>query len=432
MAQWCPRVDPLRPPTLPRDTPGALLYGATCMPGTATAAGCHDDQKFWAVVVPWDTVTGPAGWTAPGGNRYWASTAAVGTPTATAILRLQAERSRLHTQNVFKNWDDYKDLRMAQVLAKTQGKLALDYGVVHVELRPDPNETAAAFARRGGYLLWVDPQTGAFASKTPIDGYRPSWLPDDVRTCQLWAYYQPGASVVEYSVRVDYRDTLDQVIRAAAGTIQRGFDKFCATVSGEKIQQAKVAVDMYRDLDAKSKPPTTSTGSASTPAAAAAASSSPYAAAWAIAIAGCARYTAPSSPCEPRPDQPLPPATPLVTTTGGWKAAMTASAGGAALMPGVDVTSAAVTVPAYPAGSLAWYDKTVAGYRIAVPVPGNGTTHAPVTAALKSVPAGVTVVTTREWERATRPFWQRGSTKIGLAAVGGIAVISTATVLLTR
>lgn len=111
---------------------------------------------------------------------------------------------------------------------------------------------------------------------------------------------------------------------------------------------------------------------------------------------------------------------------------MTASAGGAALMPGVDVTSAAVTVPAYPAGSLAWYDKTVAGYRIAVPVPGNGTTHAPVTAALKSVPAGVTVVTTREWERATRPFWQRGSTKIGLAAVGGIAVISTATVLLTR
>lgn len=435
MAQWCPRVDPLRPPQLPRDQPGLLKYGATCMPGTATAGGCSDSQKYWAVVIPWADVAGPQAWLAPGGNRYWASFTPLGTPAANAILRLMAERSRMHTQNVFKNWREYRDLTMAQVMAKTQGKLALDYGVVHVEIRPDPNETAANFARRGGYMLWIDPATGAFTSRQPIDWYKPSWLPGNVETVQLWGYYRPGENRVEYSVRVRYEDTWEKVVRAAAGGIEWGFDKFCATITGEKAQQARVAVDMYKDLEEKPK-----SGSTTTTSVAAAASGNPYAAAWAVALAGCARYMAPPPPCEPRPDQPLP-ASPIVTATTGWKSQTASGASNAATIPGAHaldpriVTGGSVVTPPtpqYPTGSIAWYDSSLGGYRIAIPRPGDGTTHVVLTAgALKAIPAGVSLVSKHTWEKATLPFWRRSSTKIGIA-VGGVAAASLATVLATR
>lgn len=436
MAQVCPRIDPLRPPQLPRDQPGLLKYGATCMPGTATAGGCSDSRKFWAVVVPWADVAGPQAWLAPGGNRYWASFTPLGTPAANAILRLMAERSRMHTQNVFKNWKEYRDLTMAQVMAKTQGKLALDYGVVHVEIRPDPNETAANFARRGGYMLWIDPATGAFTSHQPIDWYKPSWLPSNVETVQLWGYYRPGENRVEYSVRVRYEDTWEKVVRAAAGGIEWGFDKFCSTITGEKAQQAQVAVDMYKDLDAKTQTSSTS-GGASTAGAAgtAAATGNPYAVAWAVALAGCARYMAPPPPCEPRPDQPLP-ATPTLTPT-GWKAATASGSSRGAAIPGLHVLDPRATVvapptPQYPTGSIAWYDSSLGGYRVAIPRPGDGTTHVVLTAgALTAIPAGVSLVSKHTWEKATLPFWRRSSTKIGIA-VGGVAAASLATVLATR
>jgi hypothetical protein len=467
MAQQCPRIDPLRPPTLPRDQPGLLKYAATCMPGTATSSGCADDQKYWAVVIPWAFVESNApalgrSWTAPGGNRYWANVpgAPIETPTGKALLRLMASRSKMHTDNVFKNWDEYKNLPMSQVIQKTQGKLALDYGVMRVEIRPQPNETAKAFAQRGGYMLWIDPATGAFTSHQPIDWYKPPWLPDEISTCQLFGYYNLSTGRVEYSVRVEYRDTWEKVVRKVAGGIQWGFDKFCATVTGEKAQQAEVAVNMYQDL---TKPPETSTSNRGTagfgrPAgfglgdaasdiatisatgAAAAMVTNPYAAAWLVAKAGCAMYTRAPEPCVPRTDQPLPPS-PVYTTAaaGTWKGSMTASgASSSATIPGssldprifnpvIQPTTPAIPQP-YPPGTIAWWDPRANGFLLAAPLPGPGTSHMIVDGShtVPAVPPGVMRVERGEWDRATLPFLRRRSTVLGgvsvLAVLGASAV----------
>jgi hypothetical protein len=343
---------------------------------------------------------------------------------------------------------------MSQVIQKTQGKLALDYGVMHVEIRPQPNETAKAFAQRGGYMLWIDPASGAFTSHQPIDWYKPPWLPDEISTCQLFGYYDVAGGTVHYSVRVEYRDTWEKVVRKIAGGIQWGFEKFCATVTGEKAQQAEVAVNMYQDL---TKPPETSTsnrgtagfGDASTDVASIAATgaaaamvTNPYAAAWLVAKAGCAMYTRAPEPCVPRTDQPLPPSPTFTTAaTGTWKGSNTASgASNAATMPGTAIdprifnpvtqpTTPAVPQP-FPPGTIAWWNPRANGFLLAIPLPGPGTSHVVVggvdATVVPSVPPGVMRVEHGEWDRATLPFLRRRSTVLGgvsvLAVLGASAV----------
>ncbi len=71
-AKPCPPVNWSSLPRFTRDSLAAFMFGATCLPGTATNTGCRVDQTVYTIVVPWDRFTAE-GWTAPGGNRYWAA-----------------------------------------------------------------------------------------------------------------------------------------------------------------------------------------------------------------------------------------------------------------------------------------------------------------------------------------------------------------------
>lgn len=404
MAQPCPRIDPLRPPSLGRNLPGVLQFGATCLPGTATASGCNDDQKFYALLVPWDQVLAN-GWIAPGGNRYWQSQVKVTPkdPLATAIIRLMADASKKQFQYIFGKKDDYKKLTMAQVLTKYRTGWVMQYGIARAEVEPNPHETAANFVARGGYLLHAD---GEFIGKGNyvLDSYKPAWLPSDVKYVQLIASYDPGAALIGYTVRVVMTGSWDKVMRATLGQIGTAQKKFCSTLTGEKAAQAAMAATLY-------------------PAA------TPYAVAWTAAAQMCGLN---QLPCEPLPGQPSP-AAPSLINTGGGKRGSIVSVG--AWLPGTALTTPPPAAPVpfkYPEGTIAWYDAAAAGYRIALPAPGQDTTHQPlVTAAATTVPLGALIVTKREWERATLPWLRRGSTKIGMM-IGGIAVASAATVFASR
>jgi hypothetical protein len=386
-----------------------LQYGATCLPGTATAAGCADDQTFYAVQVPWERVIGPEGWTAPGGNRYWASTtpATSYNPVAKAILRLMADVSRKHFKYTFSK-DEYRGLTMATVLNRYQGKLATQYGIVKIEIQPNPHETAGAFAARGGYLLWIDPETGPFRSKIGLDSYRPLWLAGtDITGTALWADYDAARGSLGYSVRVVYKGLWQKTMDATLGQIGKATVKFCEGVTSDKAAAAGVAIALYPGAQA-------------------------YAVAWGTAAAMCSINKV---PCAPRPDQPLP-ATPTIAA-GSWKGAMTASGASSAatipsglLSPALSTGAPGVPTLRYPEGTIAWFDAAAGAYRIASPQPGADTTHV-VRELQSTVPGGVTIVDKAAWERATLPFWRRSSTKIGMM-IGGIAAASLATVYVGR
>lgn len=397
----CPTIDPLRPPTLPRDLPHVFLFAATCLPGTATASGCAPEQMFYSVLIPWDKVVNE-GWTAPGGNRYWASSTPENSPAGLAILRLMADESRKHFQRVFSG----SDRRMSEVLQTYAGKLALVEGIVRVPIQPDPNETAGTFVRRGGYLLWIDPATGPFRSRQALDRYKAAWMGGDVAGSQLWGHYRPQTKTVEYSLRLVYKGTWQTVattITRAGGWSVRNF---CSTITSEKATQAAYAAALYPGAQ-------------------------PYVAAWGAATQMCGYGTAPAEPCTPREGQPQPPAPP-VTGSAGWKTANTAWAGGAA-----NVLTAAVTSQvAYPAGSIAYVDPVPQLIHIAFPQPGKGTTHAlqtslPFTDGAPRVPSTLFQVTREQWERATLPWTKRRSTKIGAFGVALIGAAATA-VLVAR
>lgn len=407
----CPVIDPLRPPSLPRDLPGVLQYAATCLPGTATASGCAPNQMFYAVLIPWadvisDTPRVGRAWTAPGGNRYWASETPESSPAGLAILRLMADQSRKHFQHMFgggRNAPDYDGRRMGEVISSYAGKLALDEGIVHVEKRPDPNETAGNFVRRGGYMLWVDPATGPFRSKHALDWYHPPWLGGDVTNIYLYGFYDPGTKTVQYSIRVDMKDTWRKVAEKSTGWIADATAKFCSTITSEDATKAAYASMLYPGAQA-------------------------YSAGWNAAVQTCGLNM---MPCTPREGQPQPPAPP-VSATGGWKSTHTASAGGAA-----HVLTAAVTQGSYPPGSIAYVDPTAQLVHIAFPQPGKGTTHAPQTAhpfvnGAPRVPSTLFQVTREQWERATLPWARRRSTKIGAIGVAVIGAVATTATIITR
>lgn len=407
----CPVIDPLRPPALPRDLPGILQYGATCLPGTATSAGCAPNQMFYAVLVPWsdvisDTPQAGRSWTAPGGNRYWAGAVPESSPAGLAILRLMADQSRAHFQYIFgggRNAPDYDGRRMSEVIASYAGKLALDEGLVHVPIRPDPNETAGNFVRRGGYMLWIDPETGPFRSRYALDAYHPPWVGGDVKNVYLYGYYNPATKTVEYSVRVDMKETWRKVAEKSTNWIAAATQKFCSTITSERATQAAYASMLYPGAQA-------------------------YSAAWNAAVQMCGINT---QPCTPREGQPQPPAPPVAPPPGatGWKAANTAYAGGQQI-PGAGTLT---QQPAYPAGSIAYVDPKAQLILVATPQPGKGTTHVPQNSlpfvnGQPRIPPTLFQVTREQWERATMPWAKRRSTKIGavgVALLGAAAVAST-------
>lgn len=411
----CPVIDPLRPPSLPRDLPGVLQYGATCLPGTATSAGCATDQMFYAVLIPWadvisDTPKIGRAWTAPGGNRYWASETPENSPTGLAILRLMADQSRKHFQHMFgggRNAPDYDGRSMSEVISAYAGKLTLDEGIVHVEKRPDPNEIAGNFVRRGGYMLWIDPATGPFRSRYALDWYHPPWLGGDIKNVWLYGYYNVATKTVEYSVRVEMKETWRKVVESSTGWIADATAKFCSTITSERATQAAYASMLYPGAQA-------------------------YSAGWNAAVQMCGLSTA---PCTPREGQPQPPAPPVAPPPGatGWKLAHTASAAGQ-YVPGAGALTAQ---PQFPAGSIAYVDPVPQLIHIAFPQPGKGTTHVPQTSlpfvnGVPRVPPTLFQVSREQWERATMPWTKRRSTKIGAIGVAVIGAIATTATIMTR
>lgn len=406
MAQRCPVIDPLRPPSIGRELPGVFQFGAVCLPGTATSAGCAPEQRYYAIQVPWNTFV-TDGWVAPGGNRYWSKTVPEGSPEGLTVLRLMADVSKNQFRRTFKR-DSLKNKPMGRVLAEYPDWVA-DYGNLHVEVRPDPNETAGAFIARGGYLLWVSGALQTQKSKV-LDSYIPAWLPrDKIKYAQLWGGYKADRLSVEYVIRLVFEGTWDSITRATFGNLGKATKKFCEGVTNEKVAAATIAATTLY------------------PAAA------PYAAVWAAAAGVC---NVNALPCELPVGTPPPPANPTLPTVGSGVTVSTPPPASTSVKAntiwatdaGRQYAATATTiVQSYPEGTIAWYDSAAGGYRTAIPAPGPGVTHRVLSNVTAALPRGARPVNKTDWERATLPWWRRTHTKIGMV-IGGVAAAGAATV----
>jgi hypothetical protein len=433
----CPRANLSDLPNLGRNIP-AFLFAAACLPGTETNNGCAASSLFYTIAVSWnDFIT--RGWEAPGGNRYWetAITADLKDPRVPAILKLMAARSRDTFQAQFskgrspvpqapglapKYTLDYKNLPVATVLqpnpySTSQWKLRI--GDLAVQVQPLPGETAGAFIKRGGYLL--DEKTISTGGRLQRTGPQP-WMGSKVEEVELWGSYHPADRSVRYTIRLVYKGAWGQTVTDVEAWGKKNLGKLCALASSPEAMAATTAALTAFPAIA------------------------PYLAAHGVVLSMCGLAVS-QPPCVPQPPVPgeVNAATVVPTNTtgavvqsvkGGTAWGNAASAAGASLpasagrlpSPG----GAAPEIPgagAYPPGSIAWYDTGAGGFRVAVPFPGPGTTHRVVNAGvLPKLPAiGIRLVNKTEWERATLPWLQRSTTKIGMM-VGGVAAAGAATV----
>lgn len=444
----CPRPDWSALPNLGRNIP-AFLFIPACLPGTQTSSGCPADKSFYTIAVPWAQFLG--GWEAPGGNRYWASPrfhANLQDPKVMGLLRLMAARSKDYFLARAADTTAIRNLKLSQVLGKpvpskatasirfvnghaqtiiTPGVpdvFAATYGYMTVEVKPDPNETVGAFIKRGGYLLHVDGDQ-SMRKGMRLQGYGgEKWWGGDVKQAELWADYNADAQQLGYTIRLVYKNAWKKTVDNVDRWLRANAVKLCAELSSPKAIAGTAAMAAF-------------------PWAA------PYLAAYGAALSACGLAQAPAAPkCIPQEALPgayLPPmgggvviqspkgGTMWGTAAGQAAASMTATS----LAPVTNTVTPGGAPPAiaspYPVGTIAWYDTSAPGYRVAVPEPGPGTTHRPVIAgALAKLPAtGIRLVDKGQWERATLPWLRRGSTKIGMM-IGGIAVASAATVFASR
>lgn len=415
----CPRPSLSDLPNLSLDIP-AFMFGAACLPGTATDAGCPADKAYYVIVVPWEQFVAE-GWTAPGSNRYWQSSMPANPDDVRArmILRLMAARSKAVFRDKYKN----SSKPVAEILAgkpaapatrvgtrlvpaQAAETWATQIGVMSVEVKPEPGETAKSFAARGGYLFDLSPTSSPFLGKQALQTYgaRP-WMGGNVRTVGLWATYDAGARTIGYAVRVELKGIWKQAVDGTEKWIRDNAAKFCAKATGTEALAAAGALAAF-------------------PAAA------PYLAAYGAALSVCGMTSIPAPPCTPQ-------AWPGLVTGGTAGEGLTFTTGGKGRPLFID-TSAVLTAispkvqgihnepitqsVAYPLGTIAWLDPALGKYRIAVPAPGPGTTHRE-TVVITALPqdTSVQVVDQAAWQRATRPWLQRTRTKYGLIG-GGVAV----------
>lgn len=251
------------------------MFGAACAGVTEVVWGaetCPADKVFWTIIVPWEQFLAE-GWTAPGGNKYWSRTIPANSsdPITTSIFRLMAARSRTQFENKFRKSQQL----MRDVLQQNAGMFATSFGMLTVGTMPDPNETAEAFWKRGGYLLWVDPKNGPFSGKL-LQSYWREWMTKKVESGQLWAAYNPTDNGITYTIRLVYKDGVDKVVRAITDGINSAKQNFCAkATSGEAALAAGAVVSIP--------------------------GAQPYVAAWGSAAALC---NWPSTPCTPAPSDP--------------------------------------------------------------------------------------------------------------------------------
>lgn len=391
-------------PSFDRNLIPGILFGPTCLPGTATAKGCPANKAYWSIAVPWDKIK-KDGWTAPGGNRYYEEGARVvdtRDPLIVSVLRYMAEWSR----KAFRDNAVPSDEPMAAFLARATAWVPT-YGVMSVEVQPKPDETLRQFLDRGGYLIDTRAGFSGVLAKAPLATYRPQWISPNVARVELWAMYVPTTLMLTYTIRIVYKGEWDQIVIALqewwTDKIQ---GEMCPQIADPKVATGVAALSLY-----------------------------PPAAACAAIYAGALRLCA--IPFSSPPCPPIPVVDPGVLVTEGIRITPGATAPGKRPMS-VDaayaVTASALapaSQSAYPTGSIALLGVPGASYRVAIPQPGNGTTHVEV--AGKGCwsgsnpcmpPLGVRIVLKGEWEKATLPWIKRGSTKIGIGAGAGVAALA--------
>lgn len=195
--------------------------------------------------------------TASGGNQYWRS-AWVSDKSAAAqrAFAYAKKTSQRHFADYFGPNQDYADWRMSDVLSHYAGKLATRYGAVAVDVQPDPSERADAFVRRGGYLLWTDPQTGVFGGTTPIYEYgwgqTPIIASDELGTgvatvttapeYNLFINYDVNAGKVQFVVRFAPKSTtVWDVVTYPTKKLSDGIDLVCGHVNDSKLATVAAA-----------------------------------------------------------------------------------------------------------------------------------------------------------------------------------------------
>lgn len=432
----CPRPSLSDLPNLSLDIP-AFMFGQACLPGTATDTGCPADKAYYVIVVPWEQFVAE-GWTAPGGNRYWQGSMPANPEDVRArmILRMMAARSKAAFRDKYKNSNKpvaeiltpkaavpARRTATGWTLAQPAEVWATQVGVVTVEVKPEPGETAKAFAARGGYLLNLSPDTSPFLGKEALSRYgaRP-WMGGNVRTVGLWATYDVGTRTIGYAVRVELKGAWKQAVDGADKWFRENMTAMCAKITGQTAATVASTAVMF--------PGTT-----------------PYLAAYGAAIKACTDYVVPAVSAPPA-IACTPQAWPGLVAGGTAGEGITFATGGkgrplfidtaavlTAINPKVQGTRSQVLDQsvAYPLGTIAWLDPTLGKYRIAVPAPGPGTTHREtVTIATLPTSTSVQVVDQAAWQRATRPWLRRTRTQYGLVGGGVAAVVAVGAGLFLR
>lgn len=455
----CPPAKWSAIPALDRNTTKALMFAPGCLPGTTDSNGaCSTKDIRYTLTIPWDEFQARAR-KAPGGNLYWEGWVHADrkNPLAHWLLEQMAIRNRIIFRDRARGDKETVEHALGRGFLKK-------FGLVNIPIEPKPGETIDAFSKRGGHLFYpASNERHAFAptKKKPRPIYRmavkapgeydvrapamglregientensqalaflrlvdakPKWL-DDVDAVEIYASYNVPEERVYYTIRLAWTSKYQQVLNNITDKL---FDP-CGTLNQPEVRIARKV-------------------------AAAVPATAPYAAGVETAAMICAGIDIGSAliadePCTPRPaggpgsieemlakpvvlsakymrvdppkklpPPPPPPAPPPPKTVTPPPARPKQPP----QTPPKQVT------PAYPAGSIAWADPAVPGYLIAAVAPaGANVTHRVVARGVAAVPPGVRVVSRSEWERATLPWVQRRTSKIGIGAGIGAAVLA--------
>lgn len=269
------------------------------------------------------------------------------------------------------------DVRMTDMLDQNRPHdWTIRYGDLRA-LEPLPGETVGHYRNRGGVPLvknWLD-------GRRSIDRVLPSWV--DKHNSEIEAFHlhiqwdgRIGRSMTLHT-RIETPGRMDKVGDAIARAIRWA----CSKLTNDKLMSAAAAGAML--------------------------SPSPE------MQAAIAAYMAVAALCNK-----------------AWPSC--AQPGGGQVITPMQV-SAVPVAPTYPQGAIAWFDKKLGQYRIAVPLALGGlvATHSETVTA-PEVPNTVQVVNRLVWETATRPWYRRTAVQVAGAAIGLVAVGGTAYALARR
>lgn len=223
----CPTFDPAHPP------PPAP------MPPTITFEGL--------VSLPWDTFWKESKKTAWDKHWWYSTWMKEAEPAAQKAIEYAKVFSKKHWDYWFGSSGEHRNMRMSDVVTRYKGKLVSSYG--NLKAPPfDPHETGLEFAKRGGYLLFVDPNDGVFAGKrafitqaklvgTKRDGSRTEH--NDPRF-DLFMKYNPSKKKVQLQIRNDIsvKDKALEYLGDFMTLLLKGGKGLCNVATSDKVALA--------------------------------------------------------------------------------------------------------------------------------------------------------------------------------------------------